>query len=246
MTGRFVAAVVTAGLLVTACGGGNDAPGGDVQAGQGTATVAPSSQPSSPTATPTATTSAKPTGGVAVTEVGFGKSGEFVTAVAVIHNGTDQISSLQVSFAAYDAAGEVLGQQETSAPIARSNATVATTVPIEIKSGTVAKVTAEVTILDKQKDEHPSSAFIASGIRYRPGDSNSSVTGKIASHYTQDVKDAYVAAVCRDAKGRIVAGGEDYYNVKGGGSTAVEVPVSGAAAKSCELYPTLGGASSTS
>jgi hypothetical protein len=233
--------VMAAGLLVTACGGGDSEPGGDVQAGQGTAT-APSSPPASTKATPPA----KAAGGVAVKEVGFGKSGEFVTAVAVIHNGTDQISSLQVSFAAYDAAGEVLGQQETSAPIARAGATVATTVPIEIKTGKVAKVTAEVNILQKQKDDHPSSAFVASGVRYRPGEYDASVTGKIASRYDQDVKDAYVVAVCRNAAGRIVGGGEDYYSVKGGGSTAVQVSVSGGAAKACQLYPTLGGASSTS
>ncbi|WP_158441142.1 hypothetical protein [Kribbella steppae] len=169
-----------------------------------------------------------------------------MTAVAVIHNGSDQISSLEVSFAAYDAAGEVLGQQETSAPIARANATVATTVPIEVKTGKVAKVTAEVNVLQKQKDDHPTSAFVASGVRYRPGDYDASVTGKITSRYDQDVKDAYVAAVCRDAAGKIVGGGEDYYSVKGGGSTAVQVSVSGGRAKSCQLYPTLGGASSAS
>jgi hypothetical protein len=32
--------------------------------------------------------------------------------------------------------------------------------------------------------------------------------------------------------------------VKSGGSTAVQVTVSGAGIKSCQLYPTLGGASS--
>ena len=65
--------------------------------------------------------------------------------------------------------------------------------PIEIKQGKVAKVTAEVNILQKQKDEHPDSAIIASGVRYRPGAYDASVTGKITSHYDDNVKDAYVS-----------------------------------------------------
>ncbi|TCM33681.1 hypothetical protein [Kribbella sp. VKM Ac-2568] len=241
MTGKLVAAIAAAGMLLTGCSGGSTASSGDVQADQATATASSSATPSTQTSP-----SAKAAGGLKITEVGFGKSGDYVTAVAVILNGTDQISSLQVSFAAYDAAGEVLGQQETSAPIARAGATVATTTPIEIKSGKVAKVTAEVNVLQKEKDEHPSSAFVASGVKYRPGEYDASVTGKITSKYDQDVKDAYVAAVCRSAAGKIVGGGEDYYTVKAGGSTAVQVSVSGAGMKSCQLYPTLGGASSAS
>jgi Pyruvate/2-oxoacid:ferredoxin oxidoreductase gamma subunit len=59
------------------------------------------------------------------------------------------------------------------------------------------------------------------------------------------VKDAYIAAVCMDGTGKIVGGGQDYFTVKSGGSTAVQIRISGKGIKSCQLYPTLGGASWT-
>jgi hypothetical protein len=77
--------------------------------------------------------------------------------VAIVHNGTSDIASLEVAFAAYDASGEVLAQESTSAPIARADATVATAMPLEIKQGKVASVSAEVNVLQKQHDDHPES-----------------------------------------------------------------------------------------
>jgi hypothetical protein len=237
MTGKLAATIAAVGMIVVAgCGGSEQ--GSDVQVDQATTT---------PAATTSA--SAKPAGTLKITKIGFGTSksaaGSYVHPVAIIHNGTKDIAALQINFVALDAAGEVLAQTDTSAPVARAGATVASETTMDLKSGTVAKVTAEINVLEKKPDEHPESAFIASGVRYRPGSYDASVTGKITSRYVDSVKDAYVAAVCVNGDGKIVGGGSEFFSVKGGGQTAVEVNVTGKNIKSCQLYPTLSGASST-
>jgi len=239
---NFLALACTA-ALVSACGAPASTSG--AQVAQGTAS-APSS-----VASPTAEAPAGSSGKLEVTKIGFGvdkKAPEprYAEIVAVIKNGTDKITSMAVNFAAYDSSGDVIGQQETSAPVARAGATVATTVTVELPRGAkVAKVTADVNVLEAQKDDHPESQFIASKVKLRTGEyGDDRVTGTVTSKYSSDVKDAYVAAVCYNAQGTIVAGGEDYFTVASGKSAAVQVNLNwNQKPKRCELYPTLGGAS---
>lgn len=243
MTGKRAIALVTVAVAVLA-GCGIRAQGGDVEVGRVTVTPAVSASP--PGAGKRAVAAS---GDMKVTKLGFGTSkstaGRYVHPVAIIHNGTADIATLEVSFAAVDATGKVLARTETSAPVARSGATVAVTTTVPLKEGEVAKVTAEVSIVHKESDDHPESSFVASGIRYRTGARGASVTGTITSRYVHDVKDAYVVAVCTNGSGQIVGGGEEYFTVSGGGATPVEVPVHGNGIKSCQLYPTLGGISTT-
>ncbi|MFL6074652.1 MAG: hypothetical protein ACJ73S_14755 [Mycobacteriales bacterium] len=64
-------------------------------------------------------------------KTGFGRApdSEFAYAVALIRNGTDKLAGL-------DPSGKLLATREASAPVARSGATVATGVPLEVKPGT--------------------------------------------------------------------------------------------------------------
>jgi hypothetical protein len=246
MSGKALTSVVAlacTATLVSACEVPASTSGAQVAQGTASAPTSVASRASEP--------SAASSGKLEVTKIGFGvdkKAPEprFAQLVAVIKNGTDNITSMTVSFAAYDASGDVIGQQETSAPVARAGATVATTVPVELPKGaTVAKVTADINVLQAQKDDHPESQFIASKLRLRSGEfGDDRVTGTVTSQYSSDVKDAYVAAVCYDAEGAIVAGGEDYFTVASGKSAAVQVDLNwNQKPKRCELYPTLGGAS---
>jgi hypothetical protein len=246
---KLAVAVAAAGLVATGCGGeeassGRSADGGGATTSSKPETVATDESPSTPAQDDAET--------FEVVKVGFAESGagdlRFVNPVALIKNNGEEIASITVSFAAYDASGSVIGQSETSAPIVRAGATVATTTVIDLAGDVeVDSVDARVSVLQAQADDNPDSRFVPSDVNFRAGEFGSSVTGKIKSEYQQSVTSVYVAAVCYDEAGNITAGGETYVDIPSGQTVPVEVDVSAGEnyrAAECELYPTLGGASS--
>lgn len=254
MTNRWAAAAAAISLsLLTACGGGEDS---GRSADGGTSTTTPS--PAEPTTSEPAPTSvvSEPADEQSgdtyeVTDVGFSLTGsgdlQFAHPVAIIKNNGDEIASITVSFAAYDAAGSVIGQTETSAPVIRAGATVATTTVLELETDAeVDSVDARVSVLMSQADENPESAFVPSDVNVRAKQFGHSVTGKVESRYQDSVTNVYVAAVCWGPDDTITAGGETYVDIPSGDTVPVEVdlfaPENYAPAR-CELFPTLGGAS---
>lgn len=174
----------------------------------------------------------------------------FATAVAVIKNGSDQISGMNVTFTFYGQGDAILGQQHTAAPIARAGATVATIAPIDIDDVTqIKRLDLTVTALQSQHDDHPTSAFTASSVVFKPGQYGmNKVTAKITSAYQQTVKDVYAAAVCYDGSGAIIGGGEAYIDEIPSGQTRPieETVMVSAVPASCEMFPTLSGVSTSS
>ena len=244
MRGGIVAVLVPLAALIAACGGTISSAPTQAEATAGSASAA----------------SPKKAGDLQTIKVGYGVSKstvgaglpDYAWAVAVIRNRTDRIAGLNVSFSAYDAAGKVLGQSDTSAPIVRAKATVAAGTQIEVPRGKrIAKVTATANILDNlsQKDTSANSRFVASGVRYQPEEyTDGKVVGEIVSQYRDTVNQVYVGAVCYDAAGNIIGGGEHYVEQIGPGQhvgfQSDNLIVSTRPAR-CEVYPTLSGASTT-
>lgn len=241
----IIAALVPVVALVAACGGGTA-----------------SSAPTQAEATAGSASAASPgeASDLQTIKVGYGltksTSGaglpDYAWAVAVIRNRTDSIAGINVSFSAYDAAGKVLGQSDTSAPIVRANATVAAGTQLEIPRGKrIAKVTATANILENlsQKDTSPNSRFVAAGVRYQPDEyTDGKVVGEVVSQYRDTVNQVYVGAVCYDAGGRIIGGGEHYVAQIGPGQRVgfeTDTLTVSARPARCEVYPTLSGASTT-
>ena len=245
MRGGIVAVLVPLAALVAACGGGT---------GGGAPTQAEATAASAPAASP------EKAGDLQTVKVGYGlnKSAaaaglpDYAWAVAVVRNRTDRIAGINVSFSAYDASGKVLGQSDTSAPIVRANATVAAGTQLEVPRGKkIAKVTATANILENlsQKDTSPNSRFVASGVRYQPDEySDGKVVGEVVSQYKDTVNQVYVGAVCYDAGGKIIGGGEHYVEQIGPGQRVgfeTDILTVSARPARCEVYPTLSGASTT-
>lgn len=229
-------------LLTAACSSGG-------QTSPDTAATSPASAPAE--VSTEAPDEASGSGEITVDKVGFALSAagdfQFANAVALVTNGTDEVVALNVSFAAYGAGDEVLAQSETSAPVARAGATVATTVPLEIPAGsTVERVEARTNALFSETEESPDSRFVGAEATFRKDEfveNTGSVTGTITSEYEDSVNDVYVAAVCYDASDNIIGGGEGYTNVPTGQTVPVEVQVTTTEPARCDLVPTLGGAS---
>ena len=245
MRSRIIAVLVPLAALIAACGG--DAGGSAPAQAEATAGSAPAASP-------------EKAGSLQTIKVGYGLSKstavaglpQYAWAVAVIRNRTDRIAGINVSFSAYDAAGKVLGQSDTSAPIVRANATVAAGTQIEVPRGKkIVKVTATANILDNlsQKDTSASSQFVASGVRYQPEEyTDGKVVGEVVSQYRDTVNQVYVGAVCYDAGGKIIGGGEHYVEQIGPGQHVgfeTDTLIVSARPTRCEVYPTLSGASTT-
>jgi hypothetical protein len=241
----FRAALVGAvGVAVAACGGATSSETAPSQAESG----------DQPTAAASTTAGSE----LETRKVGYGLSKrgsgadlpEYAWTVAIVRNTTDNISGINVSFAAYDAAGRVLGQSDTSAPVVRARATVATGTVVEIPRGSkIAKVTATASVLSNlsQKDQNPQSRFVATDVRFQPEEyTDGNVVGEVVSQYRDTVNQVYVGAVCYDTAGKIVGGGEHYIEQIGPGQRVAfqvdSLTVSTKPAR-CEAYPTLSGAS---
>jgi hypothetical protein len=131
-----------------------------------------------------------------------------------LHNPTGDVAYASVNFAAYDAAGTVLGttSDSTISP-SQSDGLVVTDISVP-EGAVVAKVDAQVTVSESQLDQHPDIAMTASNIAVLGDKYSTKVTGTIDSTYAQSVTNVGVSAVCSDAAGTVVAAGYTYMDGK--------------------------------
>lgn len=150
-----------------------------------------------------------------VAEVGFVVDGHGGHKVfGTVHNPTGDVAYASVNFAAYDAAGTVLGTTSDST-ISPSTSDRLVVTDISVPDGAaVAKVDAQVTVMDSQADKHPDIAMTASKIAILGDQFSTKVTGTIDSTYEQSVTNVGVTAVCTDAGGKVVGAGYAYMDGK--------------------------------
>jgi hypothetical protein len=239
---RVAVAAVGTALVVGGCGGSEQSPS-QSQGGPAESVTA------------SATASGSGSSGALVAGVtGFGLSRspagsglpDYLWAVTMVQNKTDQLTGLTASFSAFDAGGKVVGQSDTSAPVMRAGAAMAVGTQVQVPAGTkVDKVVATVSPLANvsQKDDHPEWKFSATGVHFQPGSyGDSKVLGEVVSGYPQPVKQVYVSVVCYDARGAIIGGGEHYVDSIGPGQrvgfATDTLAVSGKPAR-CAAYPTV-------
>lgn len=150
-----------------------------------------------------------------VTEVGFvvdSYGGHKV--FGTVHNPTGDVAYTSVNFAAYDAAGTVLGTASDST-ISPSTSDRLVVTDISVPEGAaVVKVDAQVMVMDSQTDKHPDIAMTASNIAILGDKFSTKVTGTIDSTYEQSVTNVGVTAVCTDAAGKAVGAGYTYMDGK--------------------------------
>ncbi|KQY46208.1 hypothetical protein [Cellulomonas sp. Root137] len=150
------------------------------------------------------------TGEVALGSVGFVADDILPTVYATLVNSTLDVVMVEVNYAAYDAAGAVLGTT-VSYDVIASETTSQTATYISVPDGSaIAKVDAQVTVSDSQPDAHPDIAMTAGNITILADEWSTKVTGTIDSTYTQSVTNVAAAAICTDAAGTVVAAGSTY------------------------------------
>lgn len=235
MAVRPVLPIVLMTALLSACGTSSTSSGG-IQQG--------SSSPAASSAAKNSTVDEK----LEVLKVGFGErksSGfNFVYAVALFHN-VSKVKGTQATaqFSVYDAGGQVIGSGSQTETVVRADQTLAvganiTGVPPD---ATVDHVTVQIGGDQWQTDPHPTALVTGQAAKFSPdaysvGSGN--VNGSIVSHYTSDLKQLYVQAICYDGSGKPIGGGFTFLDLLAGGSTvgaSVSVTVSGTPT-TCELY----------
>ncbi len=212
-TALSVIAVVAVAAL-SACSGSTGASGDRVTSTPVSTTTPSDSAPTDATATD-ATTAPAVKAELTVVGVGFVADtyGGHVV-FGTVHNPTADVAYASVSFAAYDAAGTVLGTTPDST-ISPSQSDRLVVTDISIPDGSVvAKVDAQVTVSDSQLDKHPDIAMTASNVAILGDEYSTKVTGTIDSTYSQSVTNVGVTAVCTDAAGTVVAAGYTYMDGK--------------------------------
>ncbi len=157
-----------------------------------------------------ATTQDAPTPEVSINNVGFVADDVLPMVYGIVDNPTDDIAVVEVAFAAYDAAGAVLGTT-SSYELVRSGASTQSATYISTPDGSViAKVDAQVSVSQSQPDEHPDSTMTAGNLTVTSDEYTSQVTGTVASTYNQSVTNVGATAICTDASGAVVAAGTTY------------------------------------
>ncbi len=233
------AAIATIAALTLAGCGNNAAPtGGAGDPAETTpATAKPQPKPEAE--------SAAEKGKIHVTAVGYGYSDDSwgtAEAVAIVANPTKLKAVVNVDFASYDKAGEVLGQ-ETDTVVLAAGQTAGISTPVDVgENAQIGKVTAEVDVSESFPDDHPNSRLIASDVRYLEDEGTAKVVGKMRSNFQQDIRDYRLTAVCY-AGGKIVGGGFTYQDAlhRSGAVKAVEVDsiLTTTRPDRCDLYGTV-------
>lgn len=217
------------------------------------------STPEQATAGHDTSTSPKPAGKVETVATGWGvdrsdyaDDPDYMWATAVIRNGTDQITAVQVQFDVYGPDGKVIAHQEGNYPLARAGATIADGTQMQVPHGVkVDKVVATVSADDtmSKTDDHPDSKFEPRGVHYQPGQyGENKVLGQVVSHYDNTVSNVLVSVVCYDGKDHIDGGGQTTVTSIGHGQTvgfSVDDPITSETPARCVAYPTLSMASGT-
>lgn len=167
---------------------------------------------------------------VSVIKTGFGADGYGSTeAVALVANPTANVVEIQVNFAAYDAGGKVLDTESGAVVLVGSHDQQVLANDLSLpEHAKIDHVDAQVSVSDSEKDQHPSSRMkIASPQVRAQAYGGFTTTGTIDSTYVDTVTNVYVGAMCLNAAGQIIGGGDSFLdaNVLGGGKTPVKVDV---------------------
>lgn len=189
---------------------------------------------------------------VTVGETGFGVSPnsfpgspQYLWAVAIVNNGTDEVVGPNVSFSAYDSSGKVIGQSTATTPILRAGMEFPFGAQVEVPAeAKVDKVVATLSNDSYGKDPNSNSRFTAEGVHFQPGSYGGSgaVLGEIVSGYKQDVKHIYVSVVCYDGAKKIIGGGDTYVeSIASGQKVGFSTPILyvSAAPTSCSAAATI-------
>lgn len=198
-------------------------------------------------AAPTATEEAvsEPEGEVTVSQVGWVADDYSTVPYGTVSNTTDQVSSVSVNFAAYDAAGTVLGTSSDTTMV-RAGQTQFVIGYLDIPAGAVvAKVDGQAAVNSSEVDSSPGSAMTAGQINVSSDEYSSKVTGTIESTYEQSVTDVLATAVCTDAAGTVVAVGFTFVeaSVAPGAEAPYEISLTGSAPTACTVNATPSGLS---
>lgn len=186
-------------------------------------------------------------GGGELVEYGFGQSGEYVAAMAVVENTSDHGGqTVTVSMNFLDQAGEILATETQVESFAYPGQTIALHVFTDLPKRT--KVAAvEPTLLVEDEG-----TFEESDVELDPVDATTitqeygtwDATFPIANPTSEPLKDLRVGVVCRDEAGNVIGGTSTYPDlVPPNGSIVVEangLTVSGKPA-TCTAYPSPAG-----
>lgn len=116
---------------------------------------------------------------------------DYLWAVAMIKNGSANLIGVNVSFAAYDASGKVLGQSSQSANLLRAGTTSAIGTQIDVPAGSeVAKVVGTADELDSlsEKDSEPRSQLTTQGVRFQADQYSPKLLGEVVSDHKEPQK----------------------------------------------------------
>lgn len=196
---------------------------------------------------PTWTPAATPTSQAALVlgEQGYGQDGQELAYAFIVSNPGigAAITTSSYQAAAYDESGAVLKTSDGYVDVVLPGETIGVAGTMYFEKGQKAT---KVEVQLHSGDTAPMAAlggavFEASNIKYVAGEYASKVTGSIASHFTKDVEQVRVSAICKDADGKIIGGGMTYVQfIPANGQAAVEVRVTTAGdVVSTELYPVL-------
>lgn len=179
-----------------------------------------------------------------VVKVGFGTNESGTSGAVVIKNDSTKDAAEQVTaqFTAYDAAGKVLGTGQGNLALVRSSETAAVSTNIQVPGGAVVDhITAQVAAGGWDTDPHPTAVITARNVSFVPDQYFPKVNGELVSHYVSDLKEVIATAVCYDAGGKIVGGGDTFVSLLPGNGTtgaSIDPNVSGTPA-SCDIYGNL-------
>jgi hypothetical protein len=266
MQRTWVAAAAAAAMTLAGCGGGTAEPRPAATAAasrpapdsspapDSTSSAAPTTGTGPTSPVPAASTESAEAAGPRVVETGFGAIDQFglLSVGAVVENGTDQLTLVDVAFSAVSGDGSVLGTTHTNLPLLRARDTVAAVSVLQLEEGAeVARVTADVTRLPGSRpDESAQSRFRAEDVRATATEAGTMrITGEIVSTYEDGLTQVYVPALCRDASGGIVGAGEVFLDSLSAGDrqpfeAVTHGPVRGAAV-TCDVLPTVSSMSET-
>ncbi len=143
-------------------------------------------------------------------------------AIGKVTNPTSDAVSISVNFAAYDKADKVLDTESGAYVILRASSSQIVATDLSVPEGSkIARVDAQVSVDESQKDDHPDSQMKIAKVDVLRKYGMYSATGQIDSTYHDTVSNVYVGISCVDQAGNIVGGGYTFLdsNVVGG-STA--------------------------
>jgi hypothetical protein len=211
-------------VVLTACGGGTDQPGGGSPA-------------------PSATMSSAPKELGTITASGFGQADEYAWVTAVVHNNSDYVGqTVTVNFNVLDANGEILGTESQVESFVRPDADHVIGTQVALEPGQkAAKVEAALDVeADGTFGDQPFPEMPVTDLKIAAGDAVGypKVTFVVSNPLAVPIKDSRIQVACTDASGAIIGGGSDYPElIPPGGRIKVDPNViTSATPKDCTVF----------